>query len=50
MNLSKKEKEIINYIENKNPKSVPNLKNEIQKYTNLAKIYMKKNKIAPCNF
>jgi len=45
MNLNQEEKQIIDYIENQNPQSISNLKEEIDKYTNLAKNYVKKENI-----
>jgi len=45
MGLTQEEKEIIDYVETKNPKSINNVTNEIAKYTNLAKNYIKKENI-----
>ena len=44
MNLITEENEIIEYIEKGTPKSVPNVKDEISKYTMLAKQYTTKKK------
>ena len=44
MNLITEENEIIEYIEKGTPKSVPNVKDEISKYTMLAKQYATKKK------
>ena len=44
MNLTVEENEIIEYIEKGTPKSVPNVKDEISKYTMLAKEYTTKKK------
>jgi predicted DNA binding CopG/RHH family protein len=43
-NLTKEELEIIDYIENKNAKSIPNVKDEISRYTKLAKEHCDKKK------
>ena len=43
-NLTQEENEIIEYIETNNPQSVPDIKNEISRYTNMAKEYTAKKK------
>jgi predicted DNA binding CopG/RHH family protein len=43
-NLTQEENEIIEYIENNNPQSVPDIKSEISRYTNMAKEYAAKKK------
>ena len=45
MNLTQEEKQIIDYVEKQNPKSIDNLENEISKYTNFAKNHIKKENI-----
>ncbi|MDF1874412.1 hypothetical protein JHD48_01550 [Sulfurimonas sp. SAG-AH-194-I05] len=43
-NLDQEEKEIVEYIENSNVKSVDNLSDEILRYSNLAKNHISKKK------
>jgi len=45
MTLTQEEKQIIDYVENQNPTSVPDVENEINRYTNLAKNYIQKENI-----
>ena len=42
--LTKEENEIIEYIENEAPQSVENVKDEMSRYTNMAKAYSSKKK------
>ena len=42
--LTKEENEIIEYVENEIPSSVENVKDEMSRYTNMAKAYSSKKK------
>ncbi len=44
MKLTKDEQEIVDYIENGTAKSVPNVKDEIERYTKIAKNHIRKKK------
>jgi len=44
MNLTKEEQEIIEYVESGEAKSIPNVKDEITKYTKMAKNHIHKKK------
>ncbi len=44
IDLTQEENEIIEYVETDNAKSVPNVNNEISRYTNMAKEYISKKK------
>ena len=43
-NLTKEENEIIDYVENESTQSIPNVKDEISKYSSMAKAYTSKKK------
>ena len=44
INLTQEEKEIIEYVESNNAKSIPDLQNEMTRYTNMAQEYSTKKK------
>lgn len=44
LNLTEEENQVIDYIENSDVKSVPNIKDEISRYTQMAKSYSSKKK------
>lgn len=44
MNLTKEEQEIVDYVEGGEAQSVPDLKDEIEKYTKMAKDHIHKKK------
>lgn len=43
--LTQEENEIIDYVENQSVQSIDNLKDEISRYTNMAKSYTSKKKL-----
>lgn len=43
-NLTQEEKEIIEYVENDKTESIPNIQNEMARYSNMAKEYTSKKK------
>ncbi len=50
MNLTKEEQEIIEYVESGESKSIPNVKDEITKYTKMAKNHIRKKKAINSQF
>ena len=44
INLTQEEKEIIEYVESNNTQSIPDLQNEMTRYTNMAQEYSSKKK------
>ena len=44
INLTQEEKEVIEYVESNNTQSIPDLQNEMTRYTNMAQEYSSKKK------